>query len=156
MESQAVFHVHRSPEFVHILSQKSPFHTFTNCLFKKNLIKIITSFVSGSPFCFKVYRLKFYVQSYLLMHAIRTAEFLTFFDLVLIYYKVSHDVTILPSNYFVSPLNARFQRPDLIYHQLSSNPPPPPSSNISYLVALSRFFFEYWSWVPVDITPSML
>jgi hypothetical protein len=50
------------------------------------------------------------------MRAIRPAEFLNFFDLVLVYYKISHDVTILPSHSFVSPLNARFQRPDLTYH----------------------------------------
>lgn len=125
MEYQAVFHVHRNPELVRIPNQKSPFHTFTSCLFKNNLIKIITFFVSGYPFCFKIYQLKFCVQSYILMRAIRNAEFLKFFDLVLVYYKVSHDVTILPSHYFVSPLNARFQRPDLTYHQLSSTPPPP-------------------------------
>jgi len=32
------------------------------------------------------------------MRALRTAEFLNFFNLVLVYYKVSHDVTILSSH----------------------------------------------------------
>jgi hypothetical protein len=62
---------------------------------------------------------------------------LDFFELVLVYYKVSRDVTIVRTYYY--PLNARFQLPDLTYHQHS----PTLSFNISYLVvALSRFFFK--------------